>query len=153
MHKLPLFMLRLVCFLVPPQVCSKGIAFNLILILSNAKPSNSPSRVALNRLPTSASSSPLLGPHSHLPLLSNTLVTAFKRAHAHQHRGSTENQQQPAVLALKVEIKQLVISNRGGLVLYLGDLDWVSDIWSKNGGEQRKHYCYNNNSNYYESYQ
>ncbi|KAL9164091.1 hypothetical protein ABFS82_06G083600 [Erythranthe guttata] len=69
--------------------------------------------VALNRLPTSsasASSTPLhVGPHPHLPSLSNALVAAFKRAQAHQRRGSIENQQQP-ILALKVEIEQLVIS-------------------------------------------
>ncbi|KAG8380665.1 hypothetical protein BUALT_Bualt06G0039500 [Buddleja alternifolia] len=66
--------------------------------------------VALNRLPTSASS-PLLGPHSHLPSLSNALVAAFKRAQAHQRRGSIENQQQQQpMLVLKVEIEQLVIS-------------------------------------------
>ncbi|XP_019151462.1 PREDICTED: protein SMAX1-LIKE 3-like isoform X2 [Ipomoea nil] len=64
--------------------------------------------VALNRLPTS-SSNPILGPHSHLPSLSNALVAAFKRAQAHQRRGSIENQQQP-ILALKVEVEQLVIS-------------------------------------------
>ncbi|XP_057778671.1 protein SMAX1-LIKE 3-like [Salvia miltiorrhiza] len=65
--------------------------------------------VALNRLPTSASAPLLLGPHSHLPSLSNALVAAFKRAQAHQRRGSIESQQQP-ILALKVEIEQLVIS-------------------------------------------
>ncbi|KAL3523670.1 hypothetical protein ACH5RR_016504 [Cinchona calisaya] len=69
--------------------------------------------VALNRLPTSTSS-PLLGPHSHHPSLSNALVAAFKRAQAHQRRGSVENQQhqqqQQTILALKVEIEQLVIS-------------------------------------------
>ncbi|XP_047976317.1 protein SMAX1-LIKE 3-like [Salvia hispanica] len=64
--------------------------------------------VALNRLPNSASA-PVLGPHSHLPSLSNALVAAFKRAQAHQRRGSIENQQQP-ILALKVEMEQLVIS-------------------------------------------
>ncbi|CAK9150757.1 unnamed protein product [Ilex paraguariensis] len=64
--------------------------------------------VALNRLPTSASS-PLFGPHSHLPSLSNALVAAFKRAQAHQRRGSIETQQQP-ILALKVELEQLIIS-------------------------------------------
>lgn len=64
--------------------------------------------VALNRLPTSAST-PLLAPQSHLPSLSNALVAAFKRAQAHQRRGSIENHQQP-ILALKVEIQQLVIS-------------------------------------------
>ncbi|KAK6228450.1 Clp [Theobroma cacao] len=64
--------------------------------------------VALNRLPAS-SSSPLLGPHSHHPSLSNALVAAFKRAQAHQRRGSIENQQQP-ILALKIELEHLVIS-------------------------------------------
>ncbi|XP_059665881.1 protein SMAX1-LIKE 3-like [Cornus florida] len=64
--------------------------------------------VALNRLPTSASSN-ILGHHSHHPPLSNALVAAFKRAQAHQRRGSIENQQQP-ILALKVEIEQLIIS-------------------------------------------
>lgn len=70
--------------------------------------------VALNRLPTCTSSSPILAPpHSHLPSLSNALVAAFKRAQAHQRRGSMENQQQQQqqpILALKVEIEQLVIS-------------------------------------------
>ncbi|CAI9759828.1 unnamed protein product [Fraxinus pennsylvanica] len=65
--------------------------------------------VALNRLPTSVSS-PLLGPHSHLPALSNALVAAFKRAQAHQRRGSVDNQQQQPILALKIEVEQLVIS-------------------------------------------
>ncbi|KAL3645312.1 hypothetical protein CASFOL_010492 [Castilleja foliolosa] len=65
--------------------------------------------VALNRLPTS--SGPLLGPHSHhLPSLSNALVAAFKRAQAHQRRGSVEHGQQQPVLALKIEVQQLVIS-------------------------------------------
>ncbi|XP_057471414.1 protein SMAX1-LIKE 3-like [Actinidia eriantha] len=67
--------------------------------------------VALNRLPTTTSS-PILSPHHHHhhhPSLSNALVAAFKRAQAHQRRGSIENQQQP-ILALKVELEQLVIS-------------------------------------------
>ncbi|KAF5179558.1 Smax1-like [Thalictrum thalictroides] len=64
--------------------------------------------VALNRLPTSTSS-PMLGHHSHHPSLSNALVAAFKRAQAQQRRGSIENQQQP-LLAVKVEIEQLIIS-------------------------------------------
>lgn len=64
--------------------------------------------VALNRLPASTSS-PLLGPHSPRPSLSNALVAAFKRAQAHQRRGSIENQQQP-ILALKIEVEQLIIS-------------------------------------------
>ncbi|XP_073126506.1 protein SMAX1-LIKE 3-like isoform X2 [Henckelia pumila] len=65
--------------------------------------------VALNRLPT-AVSSPLSNPHSHFPSLSNALIAAFKRAQAHQRRGSIENQQQQPILALKIEIEQLIIS-------------------------------------------
>ncbi|PWA97665.1 clp, P-loop containing nucleoside triphosphate hydrolase [Artemisia annua] len=66
--------------------------------------------VALNRLPTTQSSPMMLHPNqSHHPSLSNALVAAFKRAQAHQRRGSIENQQQP-ILALKVEIEQLIIS-------------------------------------------
>ncbi|KAL2900061.1 Protein SMAX1-LIKE 3 [Bienertia sinuspersici] len=67
--------------------------------------------VALNRLPTSASG-PMLGPHSaqhHHPSIANALVAAFKRAQAHQRRGSIENQQQP-LLAVKIELEQLIIS-------------------------------------------
>ncbi|CAM8920315.1 unnamed protein product [Rhodiola kirilowii] len=67
--------------------------------------------VALNRLPSSASS-PLLAPQTisaYYPSLSNALVAAFKRAQTHQRRGCVENQQQP-ILALKIEIEQLVIS-------------------------------------------
>ncbi|KAJ7974807.1 Protein SMAX1-LIKE 3 [Quillaja saponaria] len=64
--------------------------------------------VALNRLPASTPSH-LLGPHYSTPSLSNALVAAFKRAQAHQRRGSIENQQQP-ILALKIEIEQLIIS-------------------------------------------
>ncbi|KAF0934271.1 hypothetical protein E2562_023629 [Oryza meyeriana var. granulata] len=68
--------------------------------------------VALNRLPASAGASPLLGHGAHVyypPSLSNALVAAFKRAQAHQRRGSVETQQQP-VLAVKIELEQLVIS-------------------------------------------
>ncbi|KAK9291181.1 hypothetical protein L1049_009369 [Liquidambar formosana] len=65
--------------------------------------------VALNRLPASTSS-PMLSPHSHQhPSISNALVAAFKRAQAHQRRGSIENQQQP-LLAVKIELEQLIIS-------------------------------------------
>ncbi|XP_062091733.1 protein SMAX1-LIKE 3-like [Humulus lupulus] len=64
--------------------------------------------VALNRLPAS-SPSPLLAPHYVNPSFSNALVAAFKRAQAHQRRGSVENQQQP-ILALKIELEQLIIS-------------------------------------------
>ncbi|TVU13485.1 hypothetical protein EJB05_40544, partial [Eragrostis curvula] len=90
--------------------------------------------VALNRLPTSAP------PHSHSsppgapsfassliqpsPTLSNALVAALKRAQANQRRGScvelqhqppptsaaASQQQQQPLLAIKVELDQLVIS-------------------------------------------
>ncbi|KAJ8484932.1 hypothetical protein OPV22_017417 [Ensete ventricosum] len=71
--------------------------------------------VALNRLPASSLSAPILGPtqthlhHHHPPSLSNALVAAFKRAQAHQRRGSIESQQQP-LLAVKIELEQLIIS-------------------------------------------
>lgn len=66
--------------------------------------------VALNRLPTSTPS-PLFGPQYPNPCLSNALVAAFKRAQAHQRRGSIENQQQQQpILALKIELEQLIIS-------------------------------------------
>ncbi|XP_059296202.1 protein SMAX1-LIKE 3-like [Lycium ferocissimum] len=72
--------------------------------------------VALNRLPASSSSPMLLGQqyhhhhhHSQYPSISNALVAAFKRAQAHQRRGSIENQQQP-LLAVKIELEQLIIS-------------------------------------------
>ncbi|KAL8136364.1 hypothetical protein V2J09_002365 [Rumex salicifolius] len=65
--------------------------------------------VALNRLPT-ATPSPILGPHTpHYPSLSNALVAAFKRAQAHQRRGTVEAQQQP-MLGVKIEAEQLVVS-------------------------------------------
>ncbi|KAJ6698424.1 CHAPERONE PROTEIN CLPD CHLOROPLASTIC [Salix purpurea] len=65
--------------------------------------------VALNRLPASTST-PILSTHSlQFPSISNALVAAFKRAQAHQRRGSIENQQQP-LLTVKVEIEQLIIS-------------------------------------------
>ncbi|ERN07457.1 hypothetical protein AMTRI_Chr12g241860 [Amborella trichopoda] len=59
--------------------------------------------VALNRLPTSAT--PLSNPS-----LSNALVAALKRAQAHQRRGTIEQQPQPPLLTVKVELEQLVIS-------------------------------------------
>lgn len=71
--------------------------------------------VALNRLPASTSSSPMLGTTNHhhhsqsCPSISNALVAAFKRAQAHQRRGSIENQQQP-LLTVKIELEQLIIS-------------------------------------------
>ncbi|VYS70621.1 unnamed protein product [Arabidopsis thaliana] len=70
--------------------------------------------VALNRLPT------VPGPMFHgQPSLANALVAALKRAQAHQRRGCIEQQQQTQthpqtqqtqLLAVKVELEQLVIS-------------------------------------------
>ncbi|KAG1326950.1 Protein SUPPRESSOR OF MAX2 1 [Cocos nucifera] len=82
--------------------------------------------VALDRLPTaSSSSSPNPNPtrdnstNSNAPAnsssgvaeppISNALMAALKRAQAHQRRGCPEQQQQP-LLAVKVELEQLVIS-------------------------------------------
>ncbi|KAK2969927.1 hypothetical protein RJ640_000456 [Escallonia rubra] len=69
--------------------------------------------VALNRLPTTPG--PLL--HGCQPSLSNALIAALKRAQAHQRRGSIEQQQQQHVqhqqqqlLAIKVELEQLILS-------------------------------------------
>ncbi|CAD5169893.1 unnamed protein product [Musa acuminata subsp. malaccensis] len=61
--------------------------------------------VALNRLPTTPP------PASH-PSLSNALVAALKRAQAHQRRGCMElqQQQQQLLLAVKIELEQLIIS-------------------------------------------
>ncbi|GMH26366.1 hypothetical protein Nepgr_028209 [Nepenthes gracilis] len=64
--------------------------------------------VALSRLPT-ATSIPILVAHSHQPAISNALVATFKRAQAQQRRGSIENQQQP-ILAVKIELHQLIVS-------------------------------------------
>nr|XP_043623296.1 protein SUPPRESSOR OF MAX2 1 [Erigeron canadensis] len=60
--------------------------------------------VALERLPTSTSS-----PAVKEPPISNALMAALKRAQAHQRRGCPEQQQQP-LLAVKVELEQLIIS-------------------------------------------
>ncbi|KAJ0744660.1 putative Clp, repeat (R) domain, P-loop containing nucleoside triphosphate hydrolase [Helianthus annuus] len=60
--------------------------------------------VALERLPT-ANSSPAVTE----PPISNALMAALKRAQAHQRRGCPEQQQQP-LLAVKVELEQLIIS-------------------------------------------
>ncbi|CAA0821432.1 Double Clp-N motif-containing P-loop nucleoside triphosphate hydrolases superfamily protein [Striga hermonthica] len=67
--------------------------------------------VALNRLP--AAPGPLLS--APQPSLSNALVAALKRAQAHQRRGCIEQQQQqshqqPPLVAVKVELEQLVLS-------------------------------------------
>ncbi|XP_059634574.1 protein SMAX1-LIKE 4-like [Cornus florida] len=61
--------------------------------------------VALNRLPTTPG--PLLHGQSSL---SNALIAALKRAQAHQRRGCIEQQQQQPLLAIKVEIEQLILS-------------------------------------------
>ncbi|XP_071722872.1 protein SUPPRESSOR OF MAX2 1-like, partial [Rutidosis leptorrhynchoides] len=61
-------------------------------------------RVALERLPTAQN----IGPGSEPPI-SNALMAALKRAQAHQRRGCPEQQQQP-LLAVKVELEQLIIS-------------------------------------------
>ncbi|KAF9615440.1 hypothetical protein IFM89_023546 [Coptis chinensis] len=61
--------------------------------------------VALDRLPSAQNISPPLLE----PPISNALMAALKRAQAHQRRGCPEQQQQP-LLAVKVELEQLVIS-------------------------------------------
>lgn len=60
--------------------------------------------VALERLPTAQNISPAMEPP-----ISNALMAALKRAQAHQRRGCPEQQQQP-LLAVKVELEQLIIS-------------------------------------------
>eukprot|EP01018_Ginkgo_biloba_P007119 Gb_27727 [translate_table: standard] len=60
--------------------------------------------VALDRLPAAQG----LVPGSEPPI-SNALMAALKRAQAHQRRGCPEQQQQP-LLAVKVELEQLIVS-------------------------------------------
>ncbi|KAA8535475.1 hypothetical protein F0562_030478 [Nyssa sinensis] len=60
--------------------------------------------VALERLPTAQNVTPCMEPP-----ISNALMAALKRAQAHQRRGCPEQQQQP-LLAVKVELEQLIIS-------------------------------------------
>ncbi|XP_010242314.1 PREDICTED: protein SUPPRESSOR OF MAX2 1-like [Nelumbo nucifera] len=60
--------------------------------------------VALERLPSAQNLTPGLEPP-----ISNALMAALKRAQAHQRRGCPEQQQQP-LLAVKVELEQLIIS-------------------------------------------
>ncbi|XP_077238253.1 double Clp-N motif-containing P-loop nucleoside triphosphate hydrolases superfamily protein [Tasmannia lanceolata] len=60
--------------------------------------------VALERLPSAQNLSPGLEPP-----ISNALMAALKRAQAHQRRGCPEQQQQP-LLAVKVELEQLIVS-------------------------------------------
>ncbi|CAM0148813.1 unnamed protein product [Urochloa decumbens] len=75
--------------------------------------------VALNRLPTAgpAAAAVMFHHHHHSPppVLSNALVAAFKRAQAHQRRGSVDGcpaaaPAPPQPAAAKVEIEQLIIS-------------------------------------------
>lgn len=73
--------------------------------------------VALNRLPTIP---PTHAGHLLQPSFSNALIAALKRAQAHQRKGSiTEQQQQQQlphqqpqqpILAIKVELEQLILS-------------------------------------------
>ncbi|KAI4377253.1 hypothetical protein MLD38_014913 [Melastoma candidum] len=65
--------------------------------------------VALERLPTTSLSSSASGSSAPDAPVSNALMAALKRAQAHQRRGCPEHQQQP-LLAVKVELEQLVIS-------------------------------------------
>ncbi|EHA8589516.1 Protein SUPPRESSOR OF MAX2 1 [Cocos nucifera] len=60
--------------------------------------------VALDRLPASSGTDPIPDPP-----LSNALMAALKRAQAHQRRGCPDQQQAP-LLAVKVELEQLVVS-------------------------------------------
>ncbi|CAA3007159.1 SUPPRESSOR OF MAX2 1-like [Olea europaea subsp. europaea] len=60
--------------------------------------------VALERLPTAQNMAPGMEPG-----ISNALMAALKRAQAHQRRVCPEQQQQP-LLAVKVELEQLIIS-------------------------------------------
>ena len=48
--------------------------------------------------------------HHQSPSLSNALVAAFKRAQAHQRRGSAVDAQQQPVLAVRIDVEQLIIS-------------------------------------------
>ncbi|KAG6430874.1 hypothetical protein SASPL_108947 [Salvia splendens] len=61
--------------------------------------------VALERLPTAQN----VDDSGAEPPISNALMAALKRAQAHQRRGCPEQQQQP-LLAVKVELEQLIIS-------------------------------------------
>lgn len=66
--------------------------------------------VALDRLPSSTPSNSDFSSSSVAePPISNALLAALKRAQAHQRRGCPDQQQQP-LLAVKVELGQLVLS-------------------------------------------
>ncbi|GKV18193.1 hypothetical protein SLEP1_g28611 [Rubroshorea leprosula] len=60
--------------------------------------------VALEQISTAQNANPGVDPP-----ISNALMAALKRAQAHQRRGCPEQQQQP-LLAVKVELEQLIIS-------------------------------------------
>ncbi|CAK8570498.1 unnamed protein product [Lathyrus sativus] len=67
--------------------------------------------VSLNRLPTSTISSPLLSsPQYSSPSLSNSLIATFKRAQGHQRRATSIESQQQSILALKIEVEQMIVS-------------------------------------------
>ncbi|XP_078438326.1 double Clp-N motif-containing P-loop nucleoside triphosphate hydrolases superfamily protein [Wolffia australiana] len=61
--------------------------------------------VALDRLPSAVDQSSV----DSQPSISNALMAALKRAQANQRRGCPEQQQQP-LLAIKVELRQLIVS-------------------------------------------
>ncbi|KAK1275184.1 Chaperone protein ClpB1 [Acorus gramineus] len=63
--------------------------------------------VALDRIPSAPPGGG--GGGAGEPSISNALMAALKRAQAHQRRGCPEQQQQP-LLAVKVELEQLVVS-------------------------------------------
>ena len=65
--------------------------------------------VALDRLPALAGGAAKGGGGAAAPPVSNALVAALKRAQAQQRRGCPEAAQQP-LLAVKVELEQLVLS-------------------------------------------
>ncbi|KAK1292277.1 hypothetical protein QJS10_CPB17g00099 [Acorus calamus] len=65
--------------------------------------------VALDRIPSAACGGGGGGGCAGDPPISNALMAALKRAQAHQRRGCPEQQQQP-LLAVKVELEQLIVS-------------------------------------------
>lgn len=65
--------------------------------------------VALDRLPAAAAAAAAAHGAGASPPVSNALVAALKRAQAQQRRGCPEAAQQP-LLAVKVELEQLVLS-------------------------------------------
>ncbi|CAI9783378.1 unnamed protein product [Fraxinus pennsylvanica] len=89
-------LLRRACFKSQPHQASHPLQCRALELCFN---------VALNRLP--ATPGPLL--HGQ-PSLSNALIAALKRAQAHQRRGCIEQQQQQPLIAIKVELEQLILS-------------------------------------------